>query len=213
VIARPVLDSRHRRRQAVLADVVAARLGALLATMPDLSQDALVAYVEQALPVVAGGQEVAAGYAAAYARVLADGRRPARPLDVVGALAKSGRLVTAETPSLVSPVLRARHLVAEGSSSAQAAVTAASYAGQLSAADLQAAMRVGVDEGAKASGLEVQGWSKGLGPEACEWCVAISDVVYGDPDSIPFHDGDRCGVEPALDDSAPSTFDDSDIPF
>jgi hypothetical protein len=213
VVHRAILDERHRRRQAIVADVVASRLGSLIATMHDLSQEALVAYVEQAYPVVAGGQTVAADTAAAYSRALAAGRRPKRPVDVAGALAKSGKLVTPDSRSLVAPILRARHLAAEGEQAASVVVTAANYAAQLSAADLQAAMRVGVDEGATASGLETQGWSKGLGPEPCEWCISIADNVYGDPDSIPYHDGDRCGVEPVLDDQAPARFDDSDIPF
>jgi hypothetical protein len=181
--------------------------------MPDLSEEQLAAYVEHAFSTVAGGQHVAADAAAAYARVLAAGRRPKRPLDVAGALEKSGKRITPESRSLVAPVLRARHLVAEGEQPASAILTAANYAGQLSAADLQAAMRVGVDEGAKASGLATQGWAKGLGGDACAWCESIADNVYGDPDSVPFHDGDRCGVEPVLDEAAPTTFDDSDIPF
>ena len=74
-------------------------------------------------------------------------------------------------------------------------------------------MRVGVSEGAAADGLRVQGWRKSTGGDACPWCEALADNVYGDADSVPFHEGDRCGVEPDLEDEASYVIDDSDIPF
>jgi hypothetical protein len=212
-VHRAIVDERHRQRQAVIARLVDTRLEALLVTMRDLGEDELVRYVDSAYPAVAGGQRVSADTAAAYAEVLAGRRRARRPLDVEGALRKSGVLVGPDTRSVVAPVLRARHLVAEGESQPAALRTAASYAGQLSAADLQAAMRVGVDEGAKASGLEVGGWRKAPGGDACDWCQTIADNVYDDADAVPFHDGDKCGVEPDLEGPPERTFDDSDIPF
>lgn len=180
--------------------------------MQDLGEDELSRYVNSAYPTVAGGQLVSADTAAAYAQVLAGHARRRRPIDVEQALARAGVLVSTESRSVVAPILRARHLVAEGEAHTAAMRTAASYAGQLSDADLQAAMRVGVNEGAKASGLEVEVWRKAPGPDACEWCLSIADNTYGSADDVPFHDGDRCGIEPELE-TRTTTFDDSDIPF
>lgn len=213
-VHRAIVDERHRQRQRVISALVGGRLEALLVTMRDLGEDELARYVDSAYPTVAGGQRVSAETAANYASVLAGPRRPRRPVDVEGALAKAGVLVSSESRSVVAPVLRARHLVDEGEAQSAALRTAAGYAGQLSGADLQAAMRVGVDEGAQASGLEVGGWRKAPGGDACEWCQSIADNVYDDADSVPFHDGDKCGVEPDLEGpAAERTFDDSDIPF
>jgi hypothetical protein len=210
-VARATVDARHRARQQAIAGVVGLRLSGLLVSLPDLSEEQLAAYVESAYPTVAGGQLAAADTAAVYARVLAAGRKTRRPPDVPAALDKSGVLVTRETPSVVAPVLRARKLVNAGDVYSTAISIAAGYAGQLSSADLQAAMRVGVDEGAKAAGLRVGGWRKAPGGDACEWCQMIADNVYDDADAVPFHAGDRCGVEPDVE--TEPTFDDSDIPF
>ena len=212
---RAVVDERHRARQRLIQRVTSDRLGFLLRAMQDLSEEALDRYVAGAHPTVAGGQRVAADTAAAYTGVLAGSRRRpgARPVDVDGALERSGVLVTRETRSLVAPMLRARKLVGEGAEHAIAISTAAGYAGQLSDADLQAAMRVGVNEGAAAADLSVGGWRKAPGGDACDWCQQIADNSYDDPEAIPFHAGDRCGVEPDLDEAEPARFDDSDIPF
>jgi hypothetical protein len=211
-VHRAIVTERHNRRQGVIAALVHSRLEALLVTMHDLGEDELARYVDSAYPTVAGGQVVSADTAAAYAGVLAGRRR--RPVDVERALAKSGALVTADSRSIVAPVLRARHLVTEGEAHSTAMRTAASYAGQLSSADLQAAMRVGVNEGAKAAGLEVEVWRKAPGGDACDWCQSIADNTYDNAEDVPFHDGDRCGVEPELEgETTPTVFDDSDIPF
>lgn len=213
-----LVDARHRIRQHAIADTVAARLSALLVTMPNLEQEQLDRYVADAFPLVAGGQRLAADTGAGYAAVLATPvrgprPRPKRPVDVDRALQRSGVLVEPDSRSLVAPPLRARRLVAEGNHLEVALRAAASYAGDLSSNDLQAAMRVGVGEGAAAVGLETQGWRKSLSPDACPWCQDIADNVYDDPESIPFHDGDRCGAEPDLGEPAVYVFDDSDIPF
>jgi hypothetical protein len=219
---RSLLDAQHLARQTAIQDGVKRTLGILLGAMPDLGEPALADYVDGAYPVVAGGQHAAGDTAAGYIRVIAAarararGRRlvPRRPTDVEAALLKAGVLVEPDSRSLVAPVLRARALVDEGELVPAAMQAAASYAGALSSNDLQAAQRVGLDEGAKSSGLEVHGWVKSLGPGACSWCSTIADNVYDDADSIPWHDGDRCGVEPSLDDAGEDySFDDSDIPF
>jgi hypothetical protein len=219
---RSLLDAQHLARQQAIQRGVAMNLRILLATMADLSQPALDDYVNGAYPVVAGGQHASADTAAGYIGVIAVARaqlrgrryRPRRPVDVAAALTKSGVLVQPDSRSLVAPVLRARSLEAEGQAMPVAIDHAASYAAALSSNDVQAAQRVGLGEGAHASGLEVHGWRKSVAADACDWCGAIADAVYDDPEKIPFHEWDKCGVEPALDDADDDyTFDDSDIPF
>lgn len=197
---RSLLDERHRDRQQKIATIVGSRLGAVLRTLRDLDEAELARYAEAAYPTVLGGQKLAADAAAGYAVALAGpSRRQGRSVDVARALARSGVLITPDTRSLVAPVLRARKLVAEGEKHRDALATAAGYAAQLSSTDLQAAMRVGVGEGASASGLAVTGWRKGLSGDACEWCQDVADEVYDDPEMIPFHASDRCTAEPVLD--------------
>lgn len=219
---RSLLDEQHRVRQRAIQAGVGASLGALLGAMETLDEQELADYVDGAYPIVAGGQqetaETAVGYIGviAVARARARGRRytPHRPPDPAAALTRTGVAVTPDSRSLVAPVLRARALVDDGQALSAAIEAASSYAAGLSSNDLQAAQRVGLTEGADASGLKVHGWRKGLGPAACSWCQAIADKVYALADSIPFHDNDRCGVEPELDDSEEEyVFDDSDIPF
>jgi hypothetical protein len=202
------LDTRHRVQQERLAHGVARRLGGMLRGLPDLAQPSVVAYHDGALVLVLGGQHTSANLAAGY--TAARSRRRLLDVDVVNALARSGVLVTTDSRSLVAPVLRARHLVAEGAELAAALENAAGYAAALSSNDLQAAQRVGLAEGA---GDGVVGWRKLVGPDACQWCNLTADTVYADPDSIPFHDNDRCSVEPVLENEPEPVFTDEDIPF
>jgi hypothetical protein len=212
---RALVDARHLARQSAIRVVTGDRLAFMLRALPDLEQESVDRYVAGAYPTVLGGQRVAADTAAAYTTVLAGSRRRvgARPVNVDAALARSGVLVAADSRSLVAPVLRARHLAAEGATTREALAGATGYARQLSGGDLQAAMRVGSSEGADAADLQVTGWRKALSPEACDWCADIADNVYDSPEDIPFHDGDRCGAEPDLGEREPARFDDSDIPF
>jgi hypothetical protein len=208
----------YRERQVSLAERVAALLGRSLASLDDLSQSELERYVAAAYPAVAGGQRQAASTGAGYVTAItpAPPKRVA-PVNVPGALKKSGVLVTAESRSLVAPVLRARSLVAEGVAYASAIDTAAAYAGSLSSLDLQAAQRVGLEEGARASGAEVTGWVKDTGGDACEWCEEISENVYESAEDVPFHDNCKCAVVPELERGSSSTAelddDDDGIPF
>jgi len=219
---RSLLDAQHLARQQAIQAGVARGLRVLLVAMPDLSQPALDAYVDGAFPVVAGGQRAAGDTGAAYMRVIAAARarargrrlRPVRPGDVEAALLKAGVLVQPDSRSLVAPVLRARALEAEGQAMPFAIDQASSYAAALSSNDVQAAQRVGLSEGASSAGLTVHGWRKSVAGDACSWCNAIADAVYDDPEAIPFHEWDKCGVEPALDDADDDyVYDDSDIPF
>jgi len=220
--ARSVLDELHRRRQQGIQRAVGAGLGVLLRAMPSLDEESLAFYVDGAYPIVAGGQttagETAAGYigviAAARARAREQRHRLRRPPDVLAALTRSGVLVQPDSRSLVAPVLRARALEADGMAAPAALEAASSYADALASNAMQAAQRVGLGEGAAANGLEVDGWRKQLGPGACSWCNAIANGVYADPDAVPYHDNERCGVEPELDDADTNyVYDDSDIPF
>jgi hypothetical protein len=190
------LDQRHRRRQAELAQRVAARLGLYVGNLETLDETELAAYGAAAYPVVAGGQARAASLAAGYGVALA--RRRPEAIDVSGALEASGVLVAPDSRSLVAPVLRARLLVSEGQSKAAALAAAASYAHALSSNDLQAAQRVGLDEGVSAVGARVAGYQKELSPDACEWCQLTAERTYSSADSVPFHDRDACSVAPVL---------------
>lgn len=185
----------------------------MLGGLGDLTQADLEQYVNAAYPTVAGGQKVAADHGAGYITALVRERLRARAstVDVAGALRKSGVIVTPESRSLVAPVLRARALVAEGESLPSALKAASSYAGALSSLDLQAAQRVGLNEGARAAEVAVEGWVKETGPTACEWCIAVSGQTYGDAEAVPFHENDQCVVVPEL--GSADVGGDEDIPF
>jgi hypothetical protein len=213
---RRALAAVHRRAQLATRERVAGQLSTMLHRLPSVDQPELELYTRAAYPVVAGGQRRAADLGAAYLLQLKPpGVPPARPVNVTRALDRSGTLVSADSRSLVAPVLRARRDLAAGVAYLDAIGAAASYAGALSSNDLAAAERVGLDEGADAGGVEIHGWRKGLSGDACDWCQSIAEQVYGDADSIPFHDHDRCGPEPVLEGDAdePYVYDDSDIPF
>lgn len=191
------LSERHHVRQRAIATVVYERLGAILRSLTDLSEESLARYQQEAYPTVRGGQRVAADTAAAYTSML--GGRAVRPVNVDGALLASGALIEPDARSLVAPVLRARSLVAEGAVMAAAVVTAGGYAAGLASGDLQTAVRVGAEEGAGASGLRVRGWTKALSGDACSWCQTVAADTYRSADSVPFHQNDNCTVEPVLD--------------
>jgi hypothetical protein len=194
-----VLDERHRDRQAQLAERLARSLTLIIATWQTLSQAEVNAYHDRAFVLTAGGQLSAARLAAGYGLTLT--RRPrASPssLDVSGALGRSGVGVTPESRSLVAPPLRARGLVAEGATLAEAKLEAAEYAGQLGSLDLQAAQRVGLEEGVAAGGARVVGYRKELAGGACEWCRETAQTTYRTADAVPFHRNDACSVAPVL---------------
>ena len=205
----------YRERQVALAEAVARRLGATLGSLSSLDELELRRYVVTAYPTVAGGQVAAAEGGAGYVTAIVSRTPRARRnvVDVAGALTRSGVLVTPESRSLVAPVLRARALVAEGAEHVVALEAATAYAGSLSSLDLQAAQRVGVGEGARASEATVDGWEKDVGPDACNWCSAVAGQVYDDPEAVPFHDNDKCSVIPAIADDTPVDFSYDDIPF
>jgi hypothetical protein len=189
------LDERHRERQKQLDDRVGATLTGLLLGLDRLDDDAdLGAYAAAAYPVVAGGQDASALLATSYLALKL--RTPAARVDSRAALAKTGVRVTPESRSLVAPVLRARKLVADGETEPVARESASAYARELASNDLQAAQRVGLDAGAKASGKRVR-WRKDLSPSSCEWCRLVgADRTYSASDRVPYHPHDECGIVP-----------------
>jgi hypothetical protein len=193
------LDERHRQQQQALAGRLADSLGALIATWETLDEDELRAYHDRAYPRVAGGQRTAARLAAAYGLALT--RRPGvapGAVDVSGALRSSGVEIDPESRSLVAPPLRARALVAEGATLLEAKAAARDYAGQLGSLDLQAAQRVGLEQGVGAGGARIGGYRKQLAGSACSWCVETAQEVYHSADAVPFHHNDGCSVAPVL---------------
>jgi hypothetical protein len=196
------LDERHRDRQAELSGRLARALGTVVASWETLSEDELRAYHDRAYPLVAGGQRQAGRLAAAYGLTLT--RRPGvppTPTDVTGALRSSGVAITPEARSLVAPPLRARALVADGATLIEAKAEAAEYAGQLGSLDLQAAQRVGLEQGVGAGGARIVGYRKELTGGACEWCRETAATTYRTADAVPFHRNDGCSVAPVLADS------------
>lgn len=193
---------RNRAGQRQLANDVSTLLSSTLAALPDLSDESLDRYVKRAYPVLVGGQRASANLAAAYSVALARLERPRAPtapeVDLVAAMRSADVLVTPESRSLPAPVLRARALVGDGQTRAQALSAASSYAGALASNDLQAAQRVGMQEGAATMALKVVGYRKDLDGEACDWCLEVANEVYRDAEAVPFHDRDRCAVSPVL---------------
>jgi hypothetical protein len=216
VASRHAIDRVYRERQVALAELVARRLGVTLGSLASLDELELARYVATAHPVVAGGQYAAANGGAGYVTALVSRTDRARRnvVDVAGALTRSGVLVTPESRSIVAPVLRARRLVGEGEAYPVALEAAQAYASSLSSLDLQAAQRVGVGEGARASEAAVEGWEKDVGPDACSWCAIVAGTVYDDPEAVPFHDNDKCSVIPALEaGTSEYVYTEDDIPF
>jgi hypothetical protein len=198
---RQALDARHRESQQTLSGEVSLRLSGVLLGLPDLGEESLARYAASAFPLVLGGQRASAGLAASYVLAMFPAaRRSGRQVvvDPGGALARSGKAVTQDSPVVVSPILRARSLLAEGARPIEAMQSASSYAEALSSGDLQAAQRVGIEEGAQATGARVVGYRKELSATACSWCRKVGGRTYRSSESVPFHQRDNCAVAPVL---------------
>jgi hypothetical protein len=192
-------DRKHRRAQERLARETARRLSALIVALPDPeADDALELYGPQAARVVGGGQERSASFAIAYVSKNAPRARGKSPASVQRAL--TDVLVTEESPVARSPVLRLKSSLADGTELSIAQQEAASYAEALSSGDLQAAERGGLSEAARASGRRIHGWRKVLSSSPCEWCSRVASTTgrYKSPETVPFHERDRCGVAPVF---------------
>jgi hypothetical protein len=125
--------------------------------LPDLGEQSLASYAGGAYPVVSEGQQAAAGLASRYVGLLAK-VRPASPGRIGAALEQSGVLVTPEHGSFFAPIIRARETLAEGGSLVEAMTAGADRATTLSSIQLLDAQRVGLEEGADATGRAVQGY-------------------------------------------------------
>jgi hypothetical protein len=66
---------------------------------------------------------------------------------------------------------------------------------------MQAAQRAGADAAAGVSSERIVGWRKDVVDDCCDWCHLVGDErIYRGADTVPFHDGDRCGVAPVYSD-------------
>jgi len=195
------VTDRATRRYVEVERNAAARtadhIHALILALASVDDEAEAAYRVRHARLVAAGQLTAARLAGAYLSALI-GRGPARgypdPARVLG-----GALVTADTPSATSPILRARRELAAGSAFPTALAVAAGYGATLALGDMSTASRLGLDAGAEAHGRRMR-FRKELSGSACEWCVEVAGETYGSADAVPFHAGDRCSVVPELED-------------
>ena len=190
------LDRSHRARQLVLRQQTGNQLGRLLASLPSFDQAGVEAYHEPALVAVTAGQRAAATTAAGYAGLRVPRPRPRRPVDVDAALARSGLLVTPDSPSVVAPAVHGMALVSQGLTFAAALQAAQSMAYALSSMDMQSALGVGLEEGTSAAGGRITGYRKELSPDACAMCQESDGVIYESADDVPFHERDTCSVAP-----------------
>lgn len=188
------LTAQHVASQGRILEVVAARLAAQLAQLPDLSDESSTLYVASAVPVIVAGQRRAAAVAAGFARAIAPKREDGRPLELAAV-----PVVTAETAWVASPIIVGRRELGAGASWGAAIALAASKAKGYTAGDLAVAQRYGIEQGAHSTGSTVHGFAKSPAGNACPWCVVVSDTVYRDASSVPFHENDACSVEPVFD--------------
>lgn len=190
------LHEQHRLAQTRLADATALLLAARIARLEALGDEQLEQYVAGAVPVVVAGQTRSAALAAGYVRTLAPPTRERRPpLELeLGDIA-----VTAETPWLASPIIRARTELSRGGTWEQSLAVAATRARGYVYGDLAVAQRFGLERGGRSAGREPSGYRKHLAPSACAWCSAVSQTVYALPSNVPFHERDRCSVSPVFD--------------
>jgi hypothetical protein len=177
-----------------------ALMGVLAGLQDPDTELAQATYAAVAARLVGGMQRRSATFAITYLAQLS----PPAPGTVASLdRALDGALVTAGSPVATSPVLRLLARLSEGDDEPVARQAAGSYAGALATGDLQAAQRGGLEEGARAGGRRVRGWRKELAPGACEWCVMIASGGgrYRQPDTVPFHQRDHCGVAPVFADN------------
>lgn len=195
------LDRRHRIAQQRLSGALQTALTGVLMTLPDPdSEQAAGVYAATAARLVGGAQHRSAGLAIAYLAGLSppDPNVPAASVD----RALDGTLVTTASPVAHSPLLRLLARLAEGEEEALARQAAGSYAGALGTGDVQAAQRGGLQEGARAGQRRIRGWRKELSASPCPWCLEVASTTgrYKSPDTVPFHERDKCGVAPVFED-------------
>jgi hypothetical protein len=192
------LDVLHRQAQARLRGAVGATVaGSLWAVTLDRDEEVFDAYAATTARVVSAGQRQAAQFAAAYIGTLA---APVRAIDQ-GPLLDA--LMTPESDSATSGLLRLWRLLDEGEDEAVARLAAGEYAGGLAETDLQGAARIGLDAAADATERRAR-WSLELNPSACEWCRHVAEDGYTSAEGVPIphspggeHPGGACNCSPA----------------
>lgn len=112
-------------------------------------------------------------------------------------------VVTNQAISAQAMPRRYGRLLNEGATRAAALDTAGRYGSELAAGDLQWAQRAAGEEfTAQAhrharTEKSLRGWHKIPSGAPCGWCITVADQLYSSADSIPMHNGCRCGVAPA----------------
>ena len=78
----------------------------------------------------------------------------------------------------------------------RAVINAAAHHADMVMDDAKTAYDVGAQAGAQGLGTTLQRWLKIPGPNACDWCFAVSARGYRSATSPPRHRADKCGVRP-----------------
>jgi hypothetical protein len=189
----PPADGLHRRaQQALQQQVMAAVHGLITAITLDRTQTVRDAYAAAHSHLVAAGEYQAALLAVTYVGAYAP---PRLTPDLPTALA--GTLMTPDHPGAIVGLLRLWTLLDQGTPEPQARTEAGSFTANLTGGDMQAAQRVGLDEGARIAERRLR-WRKDPAPGACDWCrmIASGGARYHSASSVPFHQSDRCAVVP-----------------
>lgn len=160
------------------------------------------AYNRVASQLVAGAQRESARTAMGYLAYLLPHDQPA----VVSVeRAVKGIEVTPKSAVARSPILRLWWLLEQGHTLEAARIEAGNYAAELGTDDLHAAMRGGLDEGARSRGEQIDGWRLENSPGACDWCVQVAPGPFKSADRVPFHAHCRCSPAPILTEAAAAT--------
>lgn len=105
--------------------------------------------------------------------------------------------VTSESISAQAMPKRYGRLVNQGLPQFRALSTAGRYGAELSAGDMQFAQRAVGRRFSDWSQVKLSGFRKIPSGASCGWCTVTADKVYH-TENVPFHQGCRCGVAPAV---------------
>lgn len=78
----------------------------------------------------------------------------------------------------------------------RAVIDAAAHHVELTLDDAKTAFDIGAQAGAENLGTKLERWLKIPGPNACDWCFAVSARGYRAATSVARHRSDKCGVRP-----------------
>jgi hypothetical protein len=148
-------------------------------------------FIAAAVPVVAGGQAIAAGAVAAYVAAYIGRQVPAPPLNkVTGAATRRGT-----DPAAVyrRPFEQVWWNLSEGVDPA----TAIARGRDLTArTDIQLAARATTAVLGVAAGATIAGWVRVADPGACDLCAAADGEELGPGDEFSIHPNCACGAAP-----------------